>query len=334
MPQLLGPLSRRVRWAMIAILGAAWAILPLLTFRSTVDSVAFAALYAIAALGVGFLLGHCGIVSLAQNVFFGIGAYSTAFGATALGWPALISALGGMAISGSIAAAVGISVLRLSGYFLALATLALAVIGHVLFTEWDWLTGGTLGIGGIPPISLLGYPLNTPVRFYYFVGPIVLVLILIHYNLLASRTGIAIRAMRDSPSAAAVLGVNITLLKVKVFVSSAILGSLAGSLFAHYVSFVSVDSFGVDRAINFLLIAVLGGARSIAGTVLGALFFTAVPNILSQIGDAHALIFAVLLVMTVIFLPAGLGGGIGQTWMRFKPTILGPSLPHDRPPPS
>ena len=178
--------------------------------------------------------------------------------------------------------------LKLSGYFLALATLALAIIGHVLFLEWEWLTGGTLGIGGIPPLSLFGYRINTPVRFYYLVWPIVLLVILIHRNLLDSRTGIAMRAMRDAPSAAAVLGVNIARLKEKVFISSAILGSFAGSLFAHYVSFVSVDSFGVDRSINFLLIAVLGGARTIAGPILGALFVTALPNLLSRLGDIHA----------------------------------------------
>jgi branched-chain amino acid transport system permease protein len=190
----------------------------------------------------------------------------------------------------------------------------------VLFLEWEWLTGGTLGIGGVPPISLFGYPLNTPLRFYYLVWPIVLIVILLHRNLLNSRTGIAMRAMRDAPSAAAVLGVNIARLKEKVFISSALLGSFAGSLFAHYVSFVSVDSFGVDRAINFLLIAVLGGARTIAGPVLGALFVTALPNFLSRLGDVHALLFGVFLIAAVIFLPGGFGGAIERFWK----TLAGP----------
>jgi branched-chain amino acid transport system permease protein len=125
------------------------------------------------------------------------------------------------------------------------------------------------------------------------------------------------RAMRDAPSAAAVLGVNIARLKERVFISSALLGSFAGSLFAHYVSFVSVDSFGVDRAINFLLIAVLGGARTIAGPVLGALFVTALPNFLSRLGDVHALLFGVFLIAAVIFLPGGLGGAIERFWRTF-----------------
>lgn len=302
----------------VAVLVAAWAVVPFVTGRSIVGILVFTAIYTIAGLGVAFLLGQCGIVSLAQSVFFGIGAYSTAYGVTTLGWPASVSMVMGMAISGSIAAAVGIPVLRLSGYFLALATLALAIIGHVLFLEWEWLTGGTLGIGGITPISLFGYSLNTPFRFYYFIWPIVIVVIWLHYNLLHSRTGIAMRAMRDAPSAAAVIGVNIAGLKVKVFVLSAVLGSFAGSLFAHYVSFVSVDSFGVDRAINFLLIAVLGGVRSIAGTVLGALFVTAAPHLLSQFGDVHPLLFAALLIVAVIFLPGGFGGAIAQAWWKLR----------------
>jgi branched-chain amino acid transport system permease protein len=315
--KLTGPQRRLLGWLCSVLLIAAWAAIPLLAGRSTVDLLVFAALYTIAGLGVAFLLGQCGIVSLAQNVFFGIGAYSTAYGATALGWPALASMITGMAISGCIAAAVGAPVLKLSGYFLALATLALAIIGHVLFLEWEWLTGGTLGIGGVPPISLFGYPLNTPLRFYYLVWPTVLIVILIHRNLLNSRTGIAMRAMRDAPSAAAVLGVNIARLKERVFISSALLGSFAGSLFAHYVSFVSVDSFGVDRAINFLLIAVLGGARTIAGPVLGALFVTALPNFLSRLGDVHVLLFGVFLIAAVIFLPGGLGGAIERFWRTF-----------------
>jgi branched-chain amino acid transport system permease protein len=317
MPRFVGQQRQLLLWIGLALLIAAWAAVPLLAGRSTVDLLVFAALYAIAGLGVAFLLGQCGIVSLAQNVFFGIGAYSTAYGATVLGWPTLVSMLTGMVISGCIAAGVGTPVLKLSGYFLALATLALAIIGHVLFLEWEWLTGGTLGIGGIPPISLFGYSLNTPLRFYYLVWPIVLVVILIHRNLLVSRTGFAMRAMRDAPSAAAVLGVNIARLKEKVFVLSAIFGSFAGSLFAHYVSFVSVDSFGVDRAINFLLIAVLGGARTVAGPIFGALFVTSLPNLLSQLGDVHTLLFAAFLIAAVIFLQGGFGGSVAQLWKKF-----------------
>lgn len=298
------------RIAIVALLLTVWATVPAFASRTVVDMLVFAGLYTIAGLGVTFLLGQCGIVSLAQSVFYGIGAYSTAYCTTHFGWPAPAGFVIGVAVSGVLALAVGWPVLRLSGYFLALATLALAIIGHVIFTEWDWLTGGTLGIGGVPPLDLFGVALNSPQRFYYLVWPVALVLLVAHRNLLHSRTGFAMRAMRDAPAAALVLGIDTHLLKVKVFMLSAMLGALAGSLFAHYVSFVSVDSFGIDRSINFLLLAVLGGAGTNSGTVLGALFITIMPQVLSRFGDIHAVLFAACLIAAVIFLPEGFGGAL------------------------
>lgn len=294
--------------ALGAVAFIVWLAVPAIASRSIVDVLVFTALYAIAGLGVSFLLGHCGIVTLAQSVFYGVGAYSAAYCTTQLGWAAPAGFLAGMGISAILAAVVGWPVLRLSGYFLALATLALGIIGHVLFLEWDWLTGGTLGIGGIPHLELFGLMLNTPQRFYYLAWLVLAIVLWLHANLLNSRTGVAMRALRDAPTAAAALGVDNHALKAKVFVLSAVLGSLAGSLFAHYVSFVSADSFGVDRAISFLLLAVLGGARTIIGPVLGALFVTVMPHALSTLGDIHALLFAAGLVVAVIFLPDGLAG--------------------------
>jgi branched-chain amino acid transport system permease protein len=308
--------ARPALWIGAAALVVVWAAVPVLASRSVVDMLVFTALYTVAGLGVTFLLGQCGIVTLAQSVFYGIGAYATAYCTTHYGWPALSGFLLGVGLSALLALVVGWPVLRLSGYFLALATLALAIIGHVLFTEWDWLTGGTLGIGGIPYLSVFGFAFNSPQRFYYLIWPVALLMLWLHANLLHSRNGFAMRAMRDAPAAALVLGVDTHALKVKIFVLSAALGALAGSLFAHYVSFVSVDSFGVDRAINFLLLAVLGGARTIVGTVFGALFITVMPHVLSRFGDIHAVLFAACLIAAVIFLPEGFGGALQRALRR------------------
>ena len=304
------------RGIFIAAALVVWAVIPGFASRSMVDMLVFAGLYTIAGLGVSFLLGQCGIVSLAQSVFFGIGAYACAYCTTQLGWMAPSGFVSGIAVSALIALAVGWPILRLSGYFLALATLALAIIGHVIFLEWDWLTGGTLGIGGIPSLNFFGFSLNTPQRFYYLVWPAAVFVLWLHHNLLGARNGFAIRAMRDAPAAAQVLGIDTHVLKVKMFVLSAVLGALAGSLFAHYVTFVSVDSFGVDRAINFLLLAVLGGAQTLFGTVLGALFIAMMPNLLSRFGDIHGVLFAACLILAVIFLPEGFGGALRRAFAR------------------
>lgn len=297
-------------WIAMVLIAAVWALLPALASRHVVDLLVFAGIYTIAGLGVSYLLGHCGIVSLAQSVFYGIGAYCIAYFCAQRGLPSGVGFLAGALISALTAMAVGWPTLRLSGHFLALATLALGMIGQTLFLEWDWLTGGTLGIGGLPPLDLFGFKLDSPQRFYFVVWPLAALLMWFKHSLTHSRSGLAMRAMRDAPEAAAVAGIDTHALKVKMFVISAVLGSIAGGLFAHYVGFINVDSFGVDRAISFLLLAVLGGVRTAWGPALGALFVTLVPEAMSRFGEIHAVLFALTLVGAVIFLPQGLGGAI------------------------
>ena len=227
--------------------------------------------------------------------------------------PAAVGFAVGIAISAALALTIGR--LRLSGYFLALATLAMGIIANALFFEWDWLTGGTLGIGGIPKLQLFGFVLDTPLRFYYLVLGAAVVCMLLAQNLIRSRTGLALQAMRDSQDAAISLAVNPRWLRTRIFILSAVLGSVAGSLFAHYGGFANVQSFGIEKTINFLLIPVLGGATSLLGVVVGALFIGFMPELLSQFGSVHQILFGVALVGVVVLMPAGLTGAtpISQT---------------------
>jgi branched-chain amino acid transport system permease protein len=301
------------RHHIVALLAVAiWAVLPHLLSRHLTDRLVFTAIYTVAGVGVGLLLGHCGIVNLGQAAFYGIGAYSCAYLTVELGYPNIAGFVTGAAISVVIAFVVGWPVLRLTGYFLALATLALSIIASAIFYEWDWLTGGELGIGGIPKLEFFGWTLDTPSRFYYLAWGVAFLSMLLVRNLVHSRTGLMLRGMRDSSEATASLGVDLPWLRTRVFMFSALLGSVAGSLFAHYVSFTSVQSFTVDKSIGFLLIPVLGGARSLWGVVLGALFVTMLPELLSQIGDIHQILFGLALVAVVVLLPDGLAGLIRQ----------------------
>lgn len=284
------------------------ALLPMLAARHTLDLMIFAALYSIAGLGVGLLLGQCGIVNLAQAFFYGIGAYASAYGTVMLEWSPWIGILTGMATAGLVALAIGWPILRLTGFFLALATLAVGTIGTILFFEWDWLTGGTLGIGGLPPLSIAGFTFDTPERFYYLAWAVALAVMVLAWNLTRGRPGLAMRAVRDAAPAAEGLGVDIHAMRVKVFVIGAILGALAGSLFAHHVTYVSVESFTVPRSIVFLLIPVIAGARVVWGVIPGALFITFVPEWLAAFGDMHQMLFGIVLVLVVTLLPEGLTG--------------------------
>lgn len=292
----------------LLLLGVVWALAPLLMTRHMVDLLVFSGLFTIGGLGVGLLLGQCGIVNLAQAAFYGIGAYSSGYFSVELGLPAPVGFLVGIVASALIAFAIGWPILRLRGFFLALATLAIGLIGNVLFFEWDWLTGGTLGIGGIPKLSLFGFAFDTPERFYYLVWLIAILALVLADNLVRGRPGLAMRAMRDAAPAAEVLGVDMHVLKTVMFVICAVLGSLAGSLFAHYVSYVSVQSFTVERSIAFLLIPVVAGSSSVWGTIVGALFVTLVPEFLSGLGDIHQVLFGLALVLVVTLLPEGLTG--------------------------
>ncbi len=299
------PGSRKIVFSIAVMIGCA---LPFLLPRQYIDLMVFAGFYTIAGLGVGLLLGQCGIVNLAQAFFYGIGAYSSAYLCVNLGLPPILGILAGIVLSGTIAFAIGWPILRLTGLFLALATLAIGLIGSILFYEWDWLTGGTLGIGGLPVLNILGWNFNTPQRYYFLVWAVVLALLVLSSNLVIGRPGLAMRAMRDAAPAAEVLAVDMHRLKTQIFVLSAMLGSLAGSLFAHYATYVSVQSFTVERSIIFLLIPVIAGATWVWGVVIGALFVAIIPELLSGLGDAHQIFFGLALVLVVTFLPQGIVG--------------------------
>ena len=318
--------AEAVRPALVATGFVLALALPFFVPRSAVDLLVFAGFYAIGGLGVAFLHGNCGMVTLAQSAFYGVGAYSTAFLSGQLGLPSAAGIVGGVGLSAAIAVMVGWPILRLGGYYLALATLALGMIGSVLFQELSWVTGGTLGIGGIPSISILGLELSTPHRFYFLVGAVVVACVWLQRNLVRSPSGIAMRAMRDSAEAASSLGIDIGQLKLNMFVMSAVLGSIAGSLFAHYVSFVSVHSFGIQQAITFLVVAIVGGVHTVWGPVLGGVFVTLVPAQLSRFGDIHSVLFGLALIATVIGMPEGIGGALQRLIRRTRSPVGRPPM--------
>lgn len=295
-----------------AVVALAWVTLPLLLDRPLADLMVFAGLNTIAGLGVALLLGQCGIVNLGQALFYGIGAYASAYVTVQLSWPIPLGVVLGAAFSAALAFVIGRPILRLTGFFLALATLSLGIIGNVLFLEWDWLTGGTLGIGGVPKIAVLGFAFDTPQRFMWLVWAVTLGALWLAHNLVTGRPGLAMRAMRDAAPAAESLGVDLPRMRTRMFVLCAILGSLAGSLFAHYVSFVSVQSFTVERSIMLLLVPVVAGTTSVWGVVVGALFVTFVPELLTGLGDIHQVLFGLALVLVVTLMPEGIVGAVRQ----------------------
>lgn len=277
---------------------------------------------ACAALGMTLLFGFAGQLSVAQSVFFACGAYSMGY----LGWKTGLSGwLGlplGIAIAMVLAAVVGYPVLRLRGLYLALATLGLNVIAVVFATQQVPLTGGPVGIQTIRPLSLFGHDLYDPKALYYLTLVSFLVLYLLAYRLIHSPVGAMLIALRHDERAASLTGVSTGLLKTKVFMLSAGFAAVGGFWYVANLLYMSPDSFGIQPSFLFLIMVVVGGTRSLVGSVFGAAFIVLIPQLVVSSPRAQEFIFAVAFLLVALFAPqgvAGIGTGIGQlVWRQVR----------------
>jgi len=258
------------------------------------------------AVALNLLLGYAGQISLGHAGFFGLGAYLSGILTATYGMnPWLVMPLAA-AIVGLLACLVGFPILKLKGHYLAMATLGLGIIIYIVFNETVDLTGGPSGFSGIPNLSLAGITFDSDLKNYYLIWGFTLGVILFSVNLANSRVGRALRAVHDSEVAARVMGVNAGLLKVQIFTLSAVVSSLAGSLYAHTMTFVSPASFGFNFSIELLTMVVIGGLGSIYGSFLGAALLTLLPEFLRAAHDYDIIIYGALLMVMVIFMPGGL----------------------------
>jgi len=262
------------------------------------------------AIALNLLLGYAGQISLGHAGFFGLGAYLSGIMTTTFSLnPWLAMPLAAIAV-GCLAFMIGFPVLKLKGHYLAMATLGLGIIFFIIFNEtYEW-TGGPSGLSGIPYLELGGISFDTDVKNYYLIWAFTLAVMLFSLNLASSRVGRALRAVHDSEVAAQVLGVNARLLKVQIFALSAIISSLAGSLYAHTMTFISPTSFGFNFSIELLTMVVIGGLGSIYGSFLGAALLTLLPEILRGANDYDIIIYGGLLMVMVMYMPGGLVRGI------------------------
>jgi branched-chain amino acid transport system permease protein len=268
------------------------------------------------AIALNLLLGYAGQISLGHAGFFGLGAYASGILTTVYNldpWVAMpVAALG----VGCLAGLIGFPVLKLKGHYLAMATLGLGIIIFIVFNETVDLTGGPSGLSGIPNLKIAGITFDSDVKNYYLIWGFALAVMLFSLNLANSRVGRALRAVHDSEVAAQVLGVNARILKVQIFALSAVISSLAGSLYAHTMTFVSPASFGFNFSIELLTMVVIGGLGSIYGSFLGASLLTLLPEFLRGANDYDIIIYGALLVVMVMFMPGGLVRGIPDLFRK------------------
>ena len=263
------------------------------------------ALASVVVIGLNLLFGYAGQISLGHGAFVGAGGYGSAVLTTHLAWPPLAAMAIAAAAVGLIAFAIARPILRLQGHHLAMATLALLLVSSLVFTNESRWTGGSDGMP-VPPLGLGGWTVSSEPAWYALAAGFLLATTWAALNLVASPAGRALQAIRGSETAARLSGIDVAAFKTRVFVLSAVLASLSGSLTAHYVAFVSPSAVGLFRSIEFVMMVVLGGFASVFGSIVGAALITLLPQVLHAFERWETLALGVLLTTALIVMPSGI----------------------------
>jgi branched-chain amino acid transport system permease protein len=262
------------------------------------------------AIALNLLLGYAGQISLGHAAFFGVGAYISGIITSRFPVdPFLVMILSALC-AGLLAFVIGFPILKLKGHYLAMATLGFGIIMYIIFNETvDW-TGGPSGLSGIPNLHIGSLVFDKDLNNYYLVWLFTLAVMLLSINLSQSRIGRALRAINDSEVAARVMGVNARILKVQIFTVSAVVSAVAGSLYAHIMTFIAPASFGFNFSVELLTMVVVGGLGSIYGSFLGAAILTMLPELLRVFQNLDIVIYGLMLILITMFMPGGLISGI------------------------
>lgn len=316
----------------LAVVAVLVVVAPYVLASAPVSSLVFAGLFAAVAAGVVLLLGQAGQISLGHASLMGIGGYATAVLTTRHDVPPVLAMVVGVVLACAVAWVIARIIFRFEGFYLAMATLGLTIIATVVVTQATDLTGGSNGIPGVLPFSLLGFDFGHIQLSLYLAWAFALAVVVLCLLLIDSRFGRAMRAVKGSEPAAVVAGVDPSRVKRQVFVVSAGLAAAAGSLFVHAASLADPGSFDLFQAIQVLVMVVLGGMYSVWGAVAGAVFMSVVPEAIqrlipsAQAGQIEQVVFGLVLVVVVVARPDGLVGVVTQLvarlpWRRDAPAV-------------
>lgn len=267
-------------------------------------------IHSIIVLGLDLLMGYTGQISLGHASFYGLGAYITGVLSAHWQWPPLAGLAVALPVVAVIAWLIGMPTLKLHGHYLAMATLGFGIIVFIFFNELGKFTGGPSGLTGIEEMNLFGLTFASDREWYYLSTAFLLAVLLLSINVVRSRVGRALRAIHGSEAASGVLGVNISRYKVGIFVLSALYAALAGWLYAHYITFISPSSFTFMFSVKLVTMVVVGSLGSLWGAIFGAALLTSLPEILYVFHNYETLVFGIILIVVMIFMPRGLLRGI------------------------
>lgn len=294
------------RWKVLLGFAGFLAILPWLMPNTYVlDVVNRIGINAIAVIGLNLVMGYAGQVSLGHAGFFGLGAYASAILTSRYGWPPLLAMGAGMLGTGLLAFTVARPILRLKGHYLAMATLGLGIIVSIVITNESAWTGGPDGMP-VEALTIAGVGPSGEFQWYWVVAGSLWIAVWLAGNLVESPVGRALRALHGSEAAARSVGVDTARYKARVFTISAVFASFAGSLFAHYVGFITPQVASFLHSIELVTMVVVGGMASVYGSVFGAALLTVLPQLLAEFEGWEMVVFGALLVLVMVLLPRGL----------------------------
>lgn len=276
------------------------------------------AIFVILALSMDIIVGYIGELSLGHAAFFGIGAYVSAILTKTLGFSFWTGFLAAIAFAGLAGCVIGFITLRLKGAYFAIVTLAFAEILRLIASNWISVTRGPMGIPGIPSPKLLGFELSSSIFYFYLVLFVVVLSIILIARLADSPTGRAFLAVREHSDLARSVGIDTFRFKVLGFTIATLMAAAAGSLYAHFFRFVGPDLLGIYYTSTPLLMVFIGGRASIAGPVVGAVIFSILPEFLRMAGSLRLVVFALILILSVIFMPQGVIRTAGSLFNRKK----------------
>lgn len=274
------------------------------------DLLVVIALFAVAGMSYDLLVGYAGQFSFAHAGFFALGAYATGISTTSYGLPPLAGVAISVVLCALASLGLGTIVLRLHGLSFAIATLAFTLIVQTLLVAMRDLTGGSLGLVGIPHFSVGAIVFSEVQHYYWLAWSLVIVVLWAGRNVVRSHVGRAYKALHVDEDAAASLGINVFWRKMEVFIVSAAVAGLAGAVLAHHAQYVSPQIAGVVTIVEFLLIITLGGVGTLGGAILGAAVIKVLPHFIQALADFQSLIYGVTLLALLIWLPRGILGTI------------------------
>lgn len=272
-------------------------------------------IYVILASSLNLIVGYTGLLSICQAVFYGVGAYTAALMSLKTGSPFLVNLLLAMVISGSLGALVGTPSLRIRDDYFVIATFAFQVIASGIMNNWISFTSGPMGLPGIPQPNIFGWAVSSHWEFFLLSALLAVLVLWVIYRLVHSPFGRVLMAIREDEVFALAAGKNIAVCKVLVFVIGAAMASVAGVIYAHYISFIDPTSFTVMESIFIVSIVIIGGAGGFWGPVVGALVLVTLPEALRFIGmpssvaaNIRQILYGGLIVVFIILRPQGLLG--------------------------